>query len=527
MVHPASTRIASAVSSLCLLIAVCLAGGCGEQIGSDAKPEGAAQSTNPQNTAALAEVADLLPAEIASEIEEVSKAQAKGLDEATTIVHRAFHVRSDEGVARDVQHARVGVDVEFIGPGEQFDIEDVDIVDGSTGTNYGSDPYIQLLKPDGRLEQNQAKWELPSKSLRVLLTYVVPVQTTSVQLEYWGHKITSRATPIVEGELKVDDSRIIADVQFWPYPHSRHYGDTLRRGRWLLIELSTGEGVVVADLHAWPPKLHHWNCNLLRAIEPAPGGGWVVITRTGHTRDDIRFPIWRHAGERPGDTSMPGDTADSLEYPRGIVIFNQSVLVYDDLHLYRLVASDLELVEGLEPVKGVNSDFGLKYTHGRIHLAGGRKRLLWDGDGYEWTDGQLKRVWRLGINEPYEFCSLPWGQEGFYFLEDRKVFRIKPKEKREPVMTAVENVMGIRPGPAGTILYHLGDNDDGVVVGLWNPGQDSYIRLKPEQLSGEADSHDFGSLHWSDETKHFYVVGRSGIFTVPRERILNGTADPR
>jgi len=202
------------------------------------------------------------------------------------------------------------------------------------------------------------------------------------------------------------------------------------------------------------------------------------------------------------------------------MIVGDAVYTHDGSNLYQFVKDCLKLVAEIPAAVGVDSQFGLKYTYGSVTLGNGRNILVWDGDGFELVDGQLKKTWPLGIDEPYDFMTLPWGDDGFYYFEDRSVFRVKPDTKREQVMTGVENVMGFWSGPNGSILFYLGDNDTGYVGGIWYPNDDVYIPIRPSEFSTKLSSHDFDSVHWSDKTRHFYAVVRDGVFTVPAEQLL-------
>jgi hypothetical protein len=228
-----------------------------------------------------------------------------------------------------------------------------------------------------------------------------------------------------------------------------------------------------------------------------------VITRIGHSREDIRFPVWHHRKARPGESSLDNEAIASGERLNGVSVIGQTTSVYSDRVLYRFDNGNLERVEELDEPKGIDGDFGVKYTHGQISLADGNRLLLWDGNAYAGDNGKLTRKWPSGINEPYEFTSVPWGRNGFYFIEDRSVYRVKPGAPREPVMSAVENVMGIRLGPDGSILFNLGDNDPGYIGGIWFPDEDTYIPLGIGEISEKVTTSDIGTLHWSDATRRF------------------------
>ena len=109
---------------------------------------------------------------------------------------------------------------------------------------------------------------------------------------------------------------------------------------------------------------------------------------------------------------------------------------------------------------------------------------------------------------------------GEYLDGDREVFRVKPGVPGERVMAAVKNVRGIRPGPEGSILFWLGDNDAGYIDGLWYPEEDAYIPLRASDIRDTLPTVNFGALHFSEKTGFFYLVGREGVFTFPGDGLL-------
>ena len=455
------------------------------------------------------------------ELEEIARRQSKALANAKSKVNRVFHFQQESGGEPNEEQKLVAVDIQFSGYQTDFDLDDVDIVDGETSKNYGSDPEIRLLRADGKLEQNESKWDTNTGALRVLLTYVVPKEMKSVQLQYWGQKITSEPTIIAEGKLEFPKGNLISGIEFWPYPRSYRFGDIRQQGRWLLVNLSIGQGTAVLDLHAWPPMIEHWDCNLLKGFERGPDSGWIVITRLGHSREDIGFAIWHHPEEKPGTSPRSNSATNAGEHLKDVLVVEGTAYTYDETSLYMFEEGELNRVPEIPAPVGVGGQFGPKYTHGSVALGNGKDLLVWDGDGYELVDGKFKKTWLLGIDEPYDFMTLPWGEDGFYYLQDREIFRARFGSKPEKVMTGVENVMGIHPGPEGSILFYLGDNDAGYVGGIWFPEDDNYIPFRPSELNSKLSSHDFDSVHWSDKTRRFYVVVRHGIFTIAGKQILN------
>ena len=451
---------------------------------------------------------------------DVAERQSQALRGATVRVHRAFWFRQLEYKRTSDTEPALAVDVEFRGYSSDLDLDDVDLVDASSGENFGSDPDIKTLRADGILDTNAAHDDPQGKPLRVLLVYNLPQKIEQIHLDYWGSRLTDAAVPVGEGTLEVDASRLLTGVEFWPYPKFRHYTPDWLRGRWLILACSIGEGVALVDCKMWPPTFERWSCNLLEAIEPAPQGGWVVITRTGRTREDIRFPIWLHSDELPG-TSAPAADAQATD-PRlqGIVVVGEGIWTYSDRTIFRFADGRLERVPELPEAQGVSGRHGPRYTHGHVRLADGRTLLVWDGKGYELTDGRWTPSWPERIDEPYEFCTVPWESDGFYYLAQRRVWRTRPGVPPQRVMAALDSVMGIRPGPEGSLAFRLGNNPAGYIGGLWFPDDDTYIPLESGELSAEASSSAFDGLAWPEASERVYVIAEHGLFTLPVEGLL-------
>ena len=462
-----------------------------------------------------------LPANVAEAVREVAARQSQALKGATTIVHRAFPFNQNGVYKPSADEQLLAVDVEFQKYSKGLDLDDVDLIDGETDESYGSNPEIKMLRPDGMLSPNSYDDQAPNKPLRVLLIYCVPKKVASVQLDYWGDRLTEAPIPIVDGKLEVDNSHVISGVEFWPYPDFAHYSHEWQREHWLIVECVNGEGAGVIDTASWPPSIEHWNCNLLTAIEPAPQGGWVVITRTGRTREDIRFPIWLHPAVLPGKSEMPAEAPTTDPHLRGIVVAGDAIFAYNERNFFRFADGRLSRVPEMPEAQGVKGRFGQNFTHGQVRLAGDKVLAIWDGYGYEFADGRWSKAWPARIDEPHELSTVPWGDDGFYYVANRHVFGQKPGTAPRQVMAAVENVMAIAPGPEGSIAFRQGDNAAGQIGGLWFPDEDNYVPLRSIEISGELASNAFGGLYWVGAANRWYVTSTRGVFTLAADRLLD------
>lgn len=140
---------------------------------------------------------DELPPEVRGAVEDTMRRQSAAADHASATIHRAYAYEGYSWFEPTAEGKLVAVDVELVGYTADFDLDDIDLVDGVTGENYGSDPQIALLTPEGDLAKDEAReWPPAPKPLRVLLIYAAPRSLQSVRLGYWDQDLTTRPFPI-------------------------------------------------------------------------------------------------------------------------------------------------------------------------------------------------------------------------------------------------------------------------------------------------------------------------------------------
>lgn len=127
-------------------------------------------------------------------IRQRSAEQARGLTGATTIIHRAYEYKGPYPYDRDPDRKLVAVDAEFQVSRRGFDLDDVDLVDAGTNTNYGGSGEINPLDTAGEL----VKWseKAAKESSRFLFIYSIPPSITTIKLNYWGQDLNVQAFTI-------------------------------------------------------------------------------------------------------------------------------------------------------------------------------------------------------------------------------------------------------------------------------------------------------------------------------------------
>lgn len=139
-----------------------------------------------------------IPPELAMALGTAAREQSQGLNAASVKVHRAYEYGGYTWIESTEATKVIAVDVEFRDYGQGLDLDDVDIMDGESNENYGSNPQIANLTLDGNLasDVNDASWPDDLGPLRVLLIYPLPKESKTIKLGYWGHELTSESVPI-------------------------------------------------------------------------------------------------------------------------------------------------------------------------------------------------------------------------------------------------------------------------------------------------------------------------------------------
>ena len=138
-----------------------------------------------------------LPPDVRGAVEDTMRRQSVAASDAVATIRRAYPYEGYSWFEPTADGKLIAIDVELVGYTADFDLDDIDLVDGVTGENYGSDPQIALLTPEGDLAKDEAReWPPAPKPLRILLIYAAPRSLQSVRLRYWDEDLTPRAFPI-------------------------------------------------------------------------------------------------------------------------------------------------------------------------------------------------------------------------------------------------------------------------------------------------------------------------------------------
>ncbi len=143
--------------------------------------------------------------EMQATIQTVMDSQARGLDGAKVTVHRAYNYQGFSWI-EPVEGAKlVAIDLGLADYSVGIDLDDVDIIDGQTDENFGSDPDIVFLTDDGEPFSDNQPSQSFGEPIRVLLIYAVRESTDSIKLGYWGEEIVSKPVLLEEDGLALPE----------------------------------------------------------------------------------------------------------------------------------------------------------------------------------------------------------------------------------------------------------------------------------------------------------------------------------
>ncbi len=164
---------------------------------------------------------------------------------------------------------------------------------------------------------------------------------------------------------------------------------------------------------------------------------------------------------------------------------------------------------GLPAVKNFGRDtFGHQaHANGKVVLATGEQILIWDGNGYEWTGAAFERRWELSAKEAElgGQIGVPWGQDGFFFLSNRRVMYARRGQRPTRVHPDAENVMSLSPGPQDSVILCHGQNAKSFVARIWFPEEGTYIPILRGHL-GWSRSGASPDLYWNSVNGHTHFA---------------------
>lgn len=172
-----------------------------------AEPEGEEQSTAQTE----GEGREISPKDQQAVLDEIMRVkaqqQAEGLGNGQVEVNGAWNYTGYSYLSPDpnaaIEARLVAVDITVTGHTNEFDIDDIEIVDGASLMSYGSDPHATPLALNGGVLPPESGIAAPPKANRWLLIYAYPVKSPAFHLYYWGKQLTTAPIDIAASGMEL------------------------------------------------------------------------------------------------------------------------------------------------------------------------------------------------------------------------------------------------------------------------------------------------------------------------------------
>lgn len=190
-------------------LAILLLSGCEDEVvGEPAAPDPVESSGQPSASTGNGEMSAEERKEVLDKIlQEKGRQQAQGLGSGKVVVNGAWNYEGYSYLSPDpnaaIEARLVAVDVTLSGHTGNFDIDDIEIVDGISLISYGSDPHPEFLTLDGKIMPEDQLPKAPPEPSRWLLIYAFPKETPTFHLFYWGKQLTPNPVEIGDSGLEL------------------------------------------------------------------------------------------------------------------------------------------------------------------------------------------------------------------------------------------------------------------------------------------------------------------------------------
>jgi hypothetical protein len=161
-----------------------------------------------------------------------------------------------------------------------------------------------------------------------------------------------------------------------------------------------------------------------------------------------------------------------------------------------------------------------------VHLPDGGEVVIWNGDGYELHGKQFEKTFSMEAKRPErQWTCAASGADGFFYLSSRQLFEVHRRSKTKAHVDGWQNIMYVRPGPAGGLLLKEGDNKDGDIGKLYFPTDGTFIHIEPRLF----DDKNYAFMFWSEKADRiivacnkFLAVRTAVVLSLPRYHVSTG-----
>ena len=317
----------------------------------------------------------------------------------------------------------------------------------------------------------------------------------------------------------------------WPLAPSPYYFsfEGHRRGRWLMYG-QTRRAMVFIDLAAWPPAPILITDEFAISFDVLPDGRLILCSMVTEPEASA-YRLRLHAAGWPERSDGPTLAVCEADFTGEVLAFGDTVLAVPWIgkelpeaqrrpHL--LQDRQLVPVDELSQATRFDKSGWYELDSGKVTLDSGVEVLVWDGVGYERHGGRFRPAWDLGLlgSSHISWTAAPWGEDGFFYLSDRRVWYARRGQPPRPVLPDADNVMFLHPGPDDSVLLSHGRNKKHLEARLWFPLDGVYTPIERGALGVTGRGLGAGELYWSEVTRHIYFRCGS-LRTVPEAELLS------
>jgi hypothetical protein len=316
---------------------------------------------------------------------------------------------------------------------------------------------------------------------------------------------------------------VLPNIKRWPQPEGTFSGLGRRRGRWVMSG-DVRRATAFVDIDRTPRPVVNRD-EYAVSFDNLPDGRVVVCSML--TNPPGRYAIRIHSADWPTDPTagptevypMPGGLtlAEVWSVSGRVVAFGSLIKQSDPPGTHRAYLLDrgkFVPAPGLPAVSSFSRDyFGhQRNSNGKATLATGENVLIWEGEGYEWTGKQFELRWELGAKDwsSEGWTSVPWGEDGFFYLSNAKVMYARRGQKPVRVLPDADRVMCLSPGPDDSVILCLHRDPKRHVARVWFPAEGTYIPLFRAHI-GSRPSWPAGPMYWSAKARRTHFLALAAI----------------
>lgn len=417
--------------------------------------------------------------------------------------------------------------------------------------NFCTGIFIPASKVPNALAWLEKQGEkLPEGPRRRLLGELLAVlsEATSRKLAYWeGTDLPLPASAIAKPE--VQSTTPVTKERFELPTDAQSYRGGDRSTLLFARSPSDSMSSVLVNISSWPPNIRPLkDVYIFSAMRGAEKDWLLYATRPGEK--NLRFLRYTNDLTKPEDgielTAPMPLSRTRIEWETGL-LFGSRAILFPKAAYYidakdvgnQQVDSELASLKKslLQPFIQKSADStaliqapGLEATQlaksipNFVRLHDGSNVLIWNGNGYEWIDERFHMTFKMQAQDSfvrfYENMPIPTENDGFYYVSNRILFEIHRGQSPVQHLKRFKNIMQLRPGPEGALLFQEGDNDRDDAGNIYFPSKETVIYLGKDSIGFDQSETD--DLFWA--ASRLIIQQGNILYSIPETEVLKAPA---